>query len=169
MSLSHGWVITSKSVAVMKNAKSGWANTCLCFIYPQTEKLLKRLRLIGKWDLVGQEHLKLQLLTFPSRTSLRVRIDVWIVCVLLLIISGWKCLSKHFTGGFRIYFLSLRLKGSRRCHSAGIHHFIWLNERKPIVSSRTLRILDTFKSKSNLCSSCNYTGWKEKDTNNHLR
>ena len=119
----------------MKNAKSGWTNTCLCFIYPQGEKLLKRLRLIGKWDLVGQEHLKLQLLTFPSRTSLRVRIDVWIVFVLLLITSGWKCLSKHFTGGFRICFPSLQLKGSRRCHSPyNMLWFLWLWKNTTKVS-----------------------------------
>lgn len=95
-SSSHGSVITFKNVTVMKNVKSGWTRKCLCyFIYPHTENLLKRLWPIGKWDLLGQKHLKLQWLTFPSRTSQRVRIDVWIVLV-LLIISGWKCLPTHF-------------------------------------------------------------------------
>ena len=129
MALSHGSVSTPKNVTLLKNARSGWTRTCIYFIYPQTEKLLKRLWLIGKWDFVGQEHSKLQLLTFPSGTSLGHRIDAWIVFILLLIISGWKCLPKHFTGGFRICFPSLQLKGSRRCHCAGIHCFIWLNEK----------------------------------------
>lgn len=132
--LSLSWPLKSwvshnpKNVALLKNA-SGWTRTCICFVYPQTEKLLKRLWLIGKWDFVGQKHLKLQLLAFPSGTSLGHRIDAWIVFVLLLIISGWKCLPKHFTGGFRICFPSLQLKGSRRCHCAGICCFIWLNEK----------------------------------------
>lgn len=170
-SLSHGSVIAFKNVTVMKNAKSGWTRKCLCyFIYPNTEKLLKRLWLIGKWDLVGQKHLKLLLLTFPSRTSLRVRIDVWIVRV-LLIISGWKCLPKHFTGGFGICFPSLQRKGSHRCQCVpvGTPQFIWLNKTQATVSSRTLCILDTLESKSNLCSSCNYTSQKENVSNNNLR
>lgn len=172
MSLSHKSVIASKNVTVMKNAKHGWTRKCLCyFIYPKTEKLLKRLRLIGKWDLVRQEHLKLQLLTFPSRTSLRVRIDVWIVLVLLLIISGWKCLPKHFTRGFRIFFPSLQPKGSNwcQCLHVGILQFIWPNEKQAIVSSRTLCILDTLESKSNFHSSCDCTSQKENGSNNNLR
>lgn len=86
--------------------------------------------------------------------------DEWIVLVLLLILSGWKCLPEHFTGGFRICFPGLQLKGSRwcQCVRVGIHQFIWLVEKLPIASSRTLCILDTFKS--NLCSSCNYTSQK---------
>lgn len=37
------------------------------------------------------------------------------------------------------------------------------------MSSRTLCVLDTFQLKSNLCSSCNLAGQKDKGTNNHLR
>lgn len=107
MSLSHGSVITPQNVTLLKNARSGWTRTCICFIYPQTEKLLKRLWLIGKWDFVGQEHSKLQLLTFPSGTSLGHRTDARIVFVLLLLISGWNACQnislEDFRSAFQVY------------------------------------------------------------------
>lgn len=69
-----------------------------------------------------------------------------------------------------ICFPSLQLKGSHQCQYVpiGIPQFIWMNRNQATVSSRTLCILDTSESKSNLCS-YNYISQQEDSSNNLWR
>lgn len=147
---------------------AGQGHAYALFILKQ-KSYLKDYDWLGNETSWGRNIWKLQLLTFPSGTSLGHRTDAILDCfVLLLLISGWNACQNI---SLRICDLLSKSTSEGQppmslCWLSLLHLVEWK------ITSRVLRNIVcsyAFQLKSNLCSSCDFASQKEKGTNNHLR